>query len=560
MKRLLVFILVLGAQLAEAQDESFETLIAKLQTVIGKVQTSSKTLEQKLELVEFSSVRYSYDEIDQKGVKVPHTSEFNFADIDPYAVRQVTQKDVLMIVLAVKNKQKLAKITKAGESEPYDEQVSIYATDVDNARVILELAKKCIPPAEKITNSKLKLASYDEMTAWMLKSVKDVSLGSKAVNQALAKGEFTGNFVLNQIETDGKTAHQEELIFNLADVNLNSLTFKISGNRFSLNMEMLQRLKVVHVVRDGQPKAFQDDITIFTNNVDEARDLKNVINMAAPLAIAKIKSELPPLKTKEEALSAVAGLVKDVKIGDKTEGQTVTPECITTFTNTEQSASATVKNVYTFNWMDINPNTVRVVVSGEKMVLELPTLDKNKVVMNLKNDKMDGYESEVNIFMLDMEVGRRLKEAVEKTIGYCKSTYKEPFQSSPTAIVEWLRNTSGEVVVEQVTQSSTIESPEPDNLNKIKVTLREVKASSSVEEIFELNFSDINTTGVDFEVKGKWLFVKMETNFKSKIIKAYKDGKIQPYAYSLSIPMKDIETARGFIAAVKKCAAEFKSK
>ena len=52
----------------------------------------------------------------------------------------------------------------------------------------------------------------------------------------------------------------------------------------------------------------------------------------------------------------------------------------------------------------------------------------------------------------------------------------------------------------------------------------------------------------------------METNFKSKIIKAYKEGKIQPYAYSLSIPMKDIETARGFIAAVKKCAAEYKSK
>ena len=44
-----------------------------------------------------------------------------------------------------------------------------------------------------------------------------------------------------------------------------------------------------------------------------------------------------------------------------------------------------------------------------------------------------------------------------------------------------------------------------------------------------------------------WLFVKMETNFKSKIIKAYKDGKIQPYAYSISIPMKDIETARDLL-------------
>jgi hypothetical protein len=81
-----------------------------------------------------------------------------------------------------------------------------------------------------------------------------------------------------------------------------------------------------------------------------------------------------------------------------------------------------------------------------------------------------------------------------------------------------------------------------------------------VEEIFEFNLSDIDPRSVDFEAKGKWLTVKFDTNFKNKIIKAYKAGKIQPYANSMEIAMKDVETARGFIAALKKCEESLKGK
>ncbi|MDZ4716039.1 MAG: hypothetical protein SH819_11270 [Cytophagales bacterium] len=557
---ILTILAVISANTAFGQAAELSGFIGTLQESFSHVQTSTKTFEQDIKLLEFSTVLYAYNEVDQKGGKVSYTNEFNLSDIDPYAVRQVTQKDIILVVLAVKNKQKLVKVSKNSETQPYDDQLNIHAKNVDHARDIMELIKKCIPLAEKITNGKLKLSAYEDMVSWLSANVKNVTTGTKSINQGLAKGEYPGSFKFVQVESDGKTSHQEEFTFNLADINLNSLLFKVSGNRFALNMEMSQRLKVISVVRDGQSRPFVDDLTIYTNNVDEARDIKNVLTLAAPLAIAKIKTELPALKTVNEALQAMAALTKDVRIGDKTEGQVILPKCVTTYTLVEQTPTTTVKNVYDFNWVDVNPNTFRIQVSGDKMVMELPTLDKKKVVMSSKNDKLEGFTNEINIFVQDVEVGRRMKEAVDKVISYCKSSYKDPFPAKASGIVEWLKGVVGEVTVEQVSQKGIMESPEPDNLNKIKLTVRDIKASSSVEEIFEFNFSDINPNSVDFEIRGKWVFVKMETNFKSKIIKAYKDGKIQPYASSVSIAMSDIEASRGVIAAIKKCIEEFKSK
>jgi hypothetical protein len=97
-------------------------------------------------------------------------------------------------------------------------------------------------------------------------------------------------------------------------------------------------------------------------------------------------------------------------------------------------------------------------------------------------------------------------------------------------------------------------------VNKVKYNRVSIKGSASSEEIFEFNFADINPTTVEVQVKGKWLYVKFETNFKAKIISAYKDGKIQAYASSLEIAIKDVESSRGVISAFKKCIDTFKSK
>ena len=127
-------------------------------------------------------------------------------------------------------------------------------------------------------------------------------------------------------------------------------------------------------------------------------------------------------------------------------------------------------------------------------------------------------------------------------------------------MVKWLTSNIGEVVVEGVSDKQTFEPVEAGDPNKIKFTSAQVKSNASVEEVYEFNLSDVNPMTVDFDVKGKWVYVSFEANFKNKIIKYYKGGKIQPYVYQLDIAAADIETARNVISALKKSADLLKTK
>lgn len=559
-RALLLSCLMAGSFVASGQSESIGDLIAKMQETFTKVETATFTYEHEIKLLEYSTAQYFYKQTDKKGVTSSYQNEFNLADIDPYAVREETQKDIIYVILTAKNKQKLFKTVKNGKTEPYDNEVKIHAKHVDHARVILDLVKKAIPIGEKITTTKLKLDGYDNMAAWLVDHVIKVSDGVKTVEQTLQNQPFPGSFKLLQIESDGKTSEQKEYLFNVSDINLNTIVFKVSGNSFGLEFSMLDRLKSVVLMKDGVRKPFVDEVLIYTNGVDEARDIRTLLTMMSPLAQAKVKADLPDAKTADDALEKLAGFVKDVAIGPTTYSQSITPKCITTYLLTEQSATKTEKDSYTFNWMDVNPNLAKLEVSGDKMTMSLPMVDKKKLANHFVDDKVAAFEAEVSIYVENIEVGRRVRALADRAINYCKAGYKPPFPPNTAGVVAWLKENVGEVNVETTTVKQVFESVEEGNINKIKCTIIEIKTSASTEEVFEFNLSDINPNSVDYQVSGKWLRVKFETNFKNKIIKAYKAGKIQPYVYSLELAVKDTEAARGMILALKKCAEDLKGK
>ncbi|HTH57502.1 MAG TPA: hypothetical protein VL728_15735 [Cyclobacteriaceae bacterium] len=561
MKRLLLILLVGIQSTAFSQDADLKSTVSQLQKKMSSVASGSKTFEQKLESPSPGVIKYMYDEVDSKGVKTPYACEFNLSDIDTYAIRQETQKDLIFVTLTVKNKQKLAKFYKNNEPTGYDETVRIHAKDVDNARAIADILKAGIAPAEKYMAGKFKLTNYNDMLTWLTANLKNVTLGTKSITQSIAKGDFVGSVKYHIVESDGKSASDETYTFNLADLNPNTISYKISGNRFALVVEASQNLKSISYFKDGQNKPFVDDIEIATNNVDEARDIKTVLSLAIPKAIDLVKNDMPKLNTDKDALQALTGVIKEVKVGGKTITQAAEAKCITVITRTEQTSNATEKNTYTFNWMDINPNTYKIEVSGDKMFIDAMSLDKKKLIMNFKNEKLDGYDPEVRIFADNIEVARRMKFIMDKVIDKCKATYKEPFATNNAAgMVKWLNSTVGEVVVEGVSDKQTFEQVEASDPNKIKFTSTQVKSNASVEEVYEFNLSDVNPMTVDFDVKGKWVYVGFESNFKNKIIKYYKGGKIQPYVYQLDIAVADIETARNVISALKKSIDLLKTK
>ena len=82
------------AYAGSAQD--LPDLVGKLQATLSKVETAAAMYDQEMKLLEYSTVNYSYKETDKKkGTSASFSCDFNLADIDPYAVREETQKDII---------------------------------------------------------------------------------------------------------------------------------------------------------------------------------------------------------------------------------------------------------------------------------------------------------------------------------------------------------------------------------------------------------------------------------------------------------------------------------
>ena len=543
------------------QTDELASYVNKLQSTITTVQSGSKNYEQKITTSQPAVILYSYDETDQKGNKVVHSYEFNLADIDPYAVREQTQKDLIQVVLAVRNKQKLVKVIKNNDVQSYDDQVAIIAKDIDNARAISEIVKKAIPPAEKITSGRLKLSGYDAMVTWLCSNVKNVSTSGKSITQTLVKSNHPGEMVFTQTETDEKGSNEEQYSFNLADINVNTIAFKVSGNKLGINFETLQKARYIAVKKNKETKPYVNDITISTNSVDEARDLKNVFTLAAPLALEKVKADMNGLSSEKAALEKVKSLAGEINLNTKQVSQSFDANCYTTFTQNEKDPKKTEKNTYQFNFMDLNPAANEIEVMGEKMFVRLVINNKKKLIQHTTDDKLSGYDDDIKIYMPDIESARRMKFAADQAAEKCKASYKEPYGGDVHALATWLASSIKEVTLGDVTIKQALEPVESGNDNKLKFTTKEINSKGTgAEEVYEFSLSDLNPLSVDIEVKGKWLFVSVETELKGKIIKYYKDSKIQPYASKISFVASNTEETRSVSGALKKVITGLKKK
>lgn len=552
MKRLFLSVLVMMPFILAAQTNELSSLMSKLQQTVASVQTASKSYDTKVTFVPPAVMKCSVEESDQKGMKVNYIYEINLADLDAYAVREQTQKDLISVVLVVKNKQKLIKVYKNEEVQPYDFESRIIAKDIDNARAISEIIKKAIPPAEKAVAEKLKLTGYDAAANWLTTNIKTVDLGVKSYKQSITKGEKVANFVFTQTTSDSKSATEEVYTFNLADINPNSIAFRISGNSFGVSMETMQRARYIHLRKNGEVKPFVNDLLIMANNVDEARDIKTVLLSIIPQAVEKVKADMGTVANEKDGLQKLVQLTSTIANGDTEIKQTLEPNCLATLKQTQTDPKKTESALYKFNWVDISALGSTVEVAGSEMYLELRVNEDKKLVMLTKNEIFNGYDNSLRLYMPGIEQARRAKFLMDRIVEKCKASYKEPFTDGNSALA-FVKASVKEVSIDALTLKQKLEPAETGSKDKFKLTVQEINAKGSGgEQLFEFGLADINAQTIEIEVRGKWLYVVMETNFKAKILKAYKDGKVLPYTNKVELAINDVDAARNVVSALKK--------
>ncbi len=558
MKYLLRLLFLVFCVSGFAQNTEFENIVSELKTNLIEVQTGDETYTHEIELLNHSVLKYTLVEVDEKGNRAEAVYEFNVADLDPYVVREETKKDIIYLSLTVDNGQKFIKEYQNGEVKGYKENMLMVTKNIDNARVLKDLIKKAIPIAEEIMSNKLSVETYAEMETWLTENVVNAASSSKTYNQNMvALDDFPGNYRLIQTEISTKSSKENQYIFNLADININSLKFNISGSSFSLDFQTKRKQKLIKVLENGAPSGFDDEIEIFANNVEEARDLKNILTKAVPLAQDLVEGSIQKFEELQAALDYLRKYVQNIDYGDESMEQSIEGDCILQITQVDADSKSTKRNIAAFNLIDVNGNLIDFDVSSGKMFVEFNTKESLDLLKIYENNEFDGYDDELKIYAENVEVARRVKAALEGAIKICERDYVDPFADMAIEQkISWLTENMGDVRVGDKTITQKFDRIDASDPEKIKLNKLEVDAKGSQEEIFEFNFTDLNPKSIQYKIGSKTLAISFETKFKEDIIKYYKDGEIENYQDGFELSITDIETARNVILVFNQIIAE----
>lgn len=542
-----------------AQQADFENVINELKENLLEVKTGDETYSHEIELIGYSVLKYTLLEVDEKGNREEIVYEFNVADLDPYVVREETKKDIIYLSLTVDNGQKFIKEYVNGEAKGYEETMVMVTKNIDNARIMKDLIKKAIPLAENIMASKLSVDTYPEMETWLTEQVTSAEgSSSKTYNQSLsAMDDFPGSMRFVQTTVTAKSSVEMQYIFNIADININALKFNISGSSFSLDLQTKRKQKLIKVLKNGAPDGFEDEIEIFTNNVEEARDMKNILTKAVPLAQDEVEGSIQKFEELQPALDYLTKYINNINYGDESMEQSVEGDCLMKFIQVDADAKSTTKMDTELNLIDINGNLIDYKVTSDKMYVEIKTKETIDLLKTYENDEFDGYEDKLKIYAENVEVARRIKASLEDLIKICERDYVDPFvDMSLDEKITWLTENMVDVRNGDVTITQTFEPFDPNDDEKIKMTKLTVSAKGGKEEIFEFNFTDINPKSIKYKIGSKTLAVSMETKFKEDIVKYYKDGEIENYKDGVILDLESIEKARNVILVFNQIIAE----
>ncbi len=545
--------LFLVPSLLLAQDLSSD--VEQLKSSLKDVITDKYTRNQKFETA--ADVPYILDyeltEITQKGKSSQEKIRFNLADIDENLVRRQASGSDMIISLKARNQQKLFQEFENGLPDNYVSEFQIYVNDIDEARIIMDLLKKLIPLAAKKMETRLQLDSYDDMLSWMENNVGTINKEKSSTVQAFKADKSTaGKVMLKVTESSGSKMTTRDFEFNLSDISTNLIRFEVKTKDVEVYLPVVRAARLIKTYKDGVPDSYDKDLVIYAESIDQARDMTHVLKMLCEKAGDVVDAARPELPaTADELIEMLNKEVARVDQGDKTISQRFEKGCISALSQIFSNTKGSNEDNFAFSFQDINPDLVDYKIRQNTLLLELHTETGQDLIREDSDGEVKGFVNGFSLYVNDPESARNALFILKALIAHCQKAYKSPVPQSGDmgAYITWLNANITDINMGDMHYKQSFTGESGDD---IRFELTSSGSKKSDFEVFEFNLCDIDPNSVDFKIKGKDLFVELSTQYRQKIIKAYKNGKTQNFTDDLLIRVADIESARNIIEAFKK--------
>ncbi len=517
------------------------------------------TFEKALTTVESSKVIYkhalSFDSekpynltcaVSKEGKKSTEDIEysFNLADLNPRLISWKAKGDVIEFKVQTQKKQKFIEVTKNGEPQNYESEITFYASSSDNAREMEKALEESIELATSLFTVELAINSYPEGIDWLVQNVQAVDLKKKRIDQQLSKlDDYPTVFELISIEGD----KQEEWTFNMADLRPSSVRMEVAGQVISVNVKTEKSLKYITASKEGEKGSYVSELDFFVNSIEDGRFLSDVLAKTITFSQSLLKDQAVEIQSFDEAFTLVQPLIK------KATGRTgeVSQELVENKCRTALRKNGKESEEFIFDFADLNEQTVSIKVSTKYLTVVANTNQKDLLIQEFKGGELSKYYYNLGIEMDNMEEAKKLEAVFKQLIPQCANARAFSFPEAGTneEIVAWLAASipSFETSTKEYEQALEKAADDPCSLVFTQTEGTDKKSST---EVFEFNLVDIDPRDIEYAIRSKELAVSIKADGNRKYIKHYKDEKTDDYVSSFKIYFRDLETARNAKAAL----------
>lgn len=376
--------------------------------------------------------------------------------------------------------------------------------------------------------------------------------------------ETPGVIKFNLIATDTKGKVKEKAYeFNLADIDINTIKPVTSKDVIQVQLIANKNQKIIKEVVDNQKISYLNRINIYASNIDNARELTELLKKNVPVSHEIVKNRLS-LNNYDDRLAWLTKNIVNVDLIEKTYAQSLslsqTEVGNVTIVSTLSKSKSSKTIHYQFNLSNINPNSIFFKSNGSDFVLKLETKRRLKTIKVIEDGAQKSYINKIEIQCSSVENARDLQKVLQDIIPLASKGFKESLPKINT-VKEGFNLINKKVNVITTLKLTSQQSFIPNCVT----TYTKIEETSKKKDdyLYDFNLIDVNKEDIEVAIKGISVYVIVKTTAKQKFIKLIKNDVLQNYTNSFVISCSSIEDALYTQYILKKivslCSKAYKS-
>lgn len=557
MKRFLIFFSLFVISPAffhgEMKAQNLSQIMNDLKGKMGEITIDKTTYNQTIEVQDGAKgkIRYESTAVSEKGESTKAAYEFYISDIDKNTLLRKPSGKKFFVSLYLNNKQKFIKYFKDDKFEAYTDNVEMMVLGSDVAQNVIDLLKSAIPLIK--TNEKTWNTATDALT-WLQTNIGEVKEKTGTKQQSFTFDSKNSNLlelVVKSTDSKGSTI-EEKYNWNITDLNKSKIGVKISGTTMNIAIETKNSDKYIRYTKGSDLQNYVSALEIGSDDIEHARNVIAALNAA----FDKSKPKVAEFKNVQAALDFVKANVGEAAGDSKPRQQKMeftsgnAAKCIFE-TNETDSKGKTITSHYEFYLTDAEP-TVTFKVSGKKVIIPVLMLSKNKYIRYTKDNNLQNYVEDLEIYQPDIETARDVVAALSFAIKGSKET---PVKFNTVAeAMKFIQDNIESAAIGADEYKISFEGSSADPFASTYTVGKTDAKGVATEESFLFYPYLLDVNSVKVETDGKYLTVTSITPGKKQHIKKIKKDQ-NSFVSELAVICFDVKKAKDIAVALRFLSA-----